>query len=35
MIVTTAKLFKVTYGKFAIGAYNINNAERMVLPKVR
>ena len=28
MIVTTAQLFKVTYGKFAIGAYNINNAEQ-------
>ncbi len=28
MIVTTAKLFKVAYGKFAIGAYNINNAEQ-------
>jgi len=28
MIVTTAKLFKVAYGKFAIGAYNINNLEQ-------
>lgn len=28
MIVTTAELFKVAYGKFAIGAYNINNAEQ-------
>jgi fructose-bisphosphate aldolase class II len=28
MIVTTAQLFKVAYGKFAIGAYNINNAEQ-------
>ena len=28
MIVTTAKLFKVAYGKFAVGAYNINNAEQ-------
>lgn len=28
MIVTTADLFKVAYGKFAIGAYNINNAEQ-------
>src|SRR5260370_1181811 len=27
MIVTTAQLYKVAYGKFAIGAYNINNAE--------
>ena len=35
MIVTTARLFKVAYGKFAIGAYNINNPERRVLPKVR
>ena len=28
MIVTTEQLFKVAYGKFAIGAYNINNAEQ-------
>ncbi len=28
MIVTTAQLFKVAYGEFAIGAYNINNAEQ-------
>lgn len=28
MIVTTKDLFKVAYGKFAIGAYNINNAEQ-------
>ncbi|HUB66165.1 MAG TPA: ketose-bisphosphate aldolase [Candidatus Methylacidiphilales bacterium] len=28
MIVTTSQLFKVAYGKFAIGAYNINNAEQ-------
>jgi fructose-bisphosphate aldolase class II len=28
MIVTTAELYKVAYGKFAIGAYNINNAEQ-------
>src|SRR5476651_2554340 len=28
MIVTTAQLFKVAYGTFAIGAYNINNAEQ-------
>ncbi len=28
MIVTTAQLFKVAYGKFAIGAFNINNAEQ-------
>lgn len=28
MIVTTAQLFKVAYGKYAVGAYNINNAEQ-------
>ncbi len=28
MIVTTAQLYKVAYGKFAVGAYNINNAEQ-------
>ena len=28
MIVTTAQLFQVAYGKYAIGAYNINNAEQ-------
>src|SRR5439155_4958934 len=28
MIVPTKKLFKVAYGKYAIGAYNINNAEQ-------
>ncbi len=28
MIVTTADLYKIAYGKFAIGAYNINNAEQ-------
>lgn len=28
MIVTTAQLFKEAYGKYAIGAYNINNAEQ-------
>jgi len=28
MIVTTADLFRVAYGKFAIGAYNINNIEQ-------
>src|SRR5205809_5211175 len=28
MIVTTAELFKIAYGKYAIGAYNINNAEQ-------
>jgi hypothetical protein len=25
MIVTTRELFDIAYGKFAIGAYNINN----------
>ena len=28
MIVTTAELYKVAYGKFALGAYNINNMEQ-------
>ncbi len=28
MIVTTSQLYKVAYGKYAIGAYNINNAEQ-------
>lgn len=28
MIVTTDQLFRVAYGKFAIGAYNINNMEQ-------
>ncbi|MCC5025120.1 MAG: class II fructose-bisphosphate aldolase [Candidatus Synoicihabitans palmerolidicus] len=28
MIVTTAQLFKHAYGKYAAGAYNINNAEQ-------
>ncbi|MGD0610592.1 MAG: ketose-bisphosphate aldolase [Anaerolineales bacterium] len=28
MIVTTKQLFKAAYGKFAIGAYNINNLEQ-------
>jgi fructose-bisphosphate aldolase class II len=28
MIVTTARLFEIAYGKFAVGAYNINNAEQ-------
>ena len=30
MIVTTADLYKVAYGKFALGAYNINNAEQTI-----
>ena len=28
MIVTTAQLFKAAYGKYAVGAYNINNMEQ-------
>ena len=28
MLVTTAQLFKHAYGKYAVGAYNINNAEQ-------
>ena len=28
MIVTTAQLFKYAYGNYAVGAYNINNAEQ-------
>lgn len=28
MIVTTAQLYQIAYGKFAIGAYNINNMEQ-------
>jgi len=28
MIVTTEQLFKVAYGEFAVGAYNINNMEQ-------
>ena len=32
MIVTTAQLFKIAYGKYAIGAYNINNAEQTMGP---
>jgi fructose-bisphosphate aldolase class II len=30
MIVTTAELFKAAYGKYAIGAYNINNIEQAI-----
>ncbi len=30
MIVTTKKLFEHAYGKYAIGAYNINNLEQLV-----
>src|SRR5512136_1919078 len=28
MIVTTKKLFEAAYGKYALGAYNINNLEQ-------
>jgi fructose-bisphosphate aldolase class II len=30
MIVTTAALFEIAYGRFAVGAYNINNMEQAV-----
>ena len=30
MIVTTTQLYKVAYGKFAVGAYNINNMEQLL-----
>lgn len=30
MIVTTKKLFQAAYGKYAIGAYNINNLEQIM-----
>src|SRR3984893_14000982 len=30
MIVTTAQLYKVAYGEFAVGAYNINNMELLL-----
>jgi fructose-bisphosphate aldolase class II len=30
MIVTTAQLYKIAYGRFAVGAYNINNAEQTI-----
>lgn len=30
MIVTTKELFKAAYGKYAIGAYNINNLEQIM-----
>jgi fructose-bisphosphate aldolase class II len=32
MIVTTKKLFEAAYGKYAIGAYNINNLEQAMGP---
>jgi len=30
MIVTTKDLFRIAYGKFAVGAYNINNMEQCI-----
>lgn len=30
MIATTKDLFKIAYGRFAIGAYNINNMEQTI-----
>ena len=30
MIVTTKELFKIAYGRFAVGAYNINNMEQCI-----
>ena len=27
MLVTTKQLYEVAYGKFAVGAYNVNNME--------
>ncbi len=30
MIVTTDQLFQIAYGKFAVGAYNINNMEQAI-----
>jgi len=30
MIVTTDDLFKISYGRFAVGAYNINNMEQCI-----
>src|SRR5256886_3863942 len=30
MIVTTAQLYKIAYGQFAVGAYNINNMEQLL-----
>lgn len=30
MIVTTSELFRLAYGKFAVGAYNINNMEQAI-----
>ncbi len=30
MIVTTAQLYKVAYGQFAVGAYNSNNMDQLL-----
>jgi len=30
MIVTTKQLFELAYGKYAVGAYNVNNAEQIM-----
>ena len=30
MIVTTKQLYQVAYGKFAVGAYNVNNMEQIL-----
>src|SRR2546430_13142512 len=30
MIVTTAQLYKIAYGQFAVGAYNVNNMEQIL-----
>ena len=30
MIVTTKQLYNVAYGKFAVGAYNVNNMEQIL-----
>src|SRR4029077_11337372 len=30
MIVTTAQLYKVAYGNYAVGAYNVNNMEQIL-----
>ena len=30
MIVTTADLYEIAYGKYALGAYNVNNLEQIL-----
>jgi fructose/tagatose bisphosphate aldolase len=30
MIVTTADLYEIAYGKYAIAAYNVNNLEQAI-----